>query len=209
MTNPDFTAIKVVIDRSGSMAYIRTDAEGALAEFIKEQASVPGKATLALSQFDVVYEDVYASVDIKDAPEYVLKPRGGTALNDAIGKSIYDFGAELEAMPENDRPGNVIVVIITDGEENSSHEYSTQAVKALVETQKDKYNWNFLFLAANQDAVLTGATYGFGLNQSVTFNTNPDSLIGTSTLINSYVTTTRSGLIYQISDEDRAGTAQE
>ena len=209
MTNPDFTAIKVVVDRSGSMTYICDDAMGALSEFIKEQATVPGAATIALSQFDETYEDVYTSVDIKEAPQYVLRPRGATALNDAIGKSIYDFGIELESMPEHKRPGNVIVVIITDGQENASHEYSTAAVKALVETQKNKYNWNFLFLAANQDAVLTGATYGFGVNQSVTFNTNPDSLIGTSALINSYVTTTRSGLVYQISDEDRAGTAQK
>ena len=209
MTNADYTAIKVVMDRSGSMDYIRQDAEGALRSFIKEQVTVPGKATIALAQFDTVYEDVYASVDIKDAPDFKLKPRGGTALNDAIGRSVQEFGSELAAMPEDERPGNVIVVIITDGEENSSHEYSVKAVKALIERQQNEYNWNFIFLAANQDAVLTGSTYGFGINSSVTFNTNPDSLLGVSSVLNAYTTSTRSGIVYEISDDDRDATAQK
>lgn len=208
MTNKDYTAIKVVVDRSGSMEMIKSDAEGGLKAFIAGQIDVPGKATVSLTQFDTVHDDVYKSVDVRDAPNYVLEPRNGTALNDAIGRSILSFGKELADMAEKNRPANVIFVIITDGFENSSREFSASQVKKMVEHQQEKYGWNFLFLAANQDAVLTGMTYGFGANSSMTFNPNANSVAGTARIMGDYATATRSGLVYQISEDDRDAATQ-
>jgi len=208
MTNKDYTAIKVVMDRSGSMSFIRDDAEGALEEFIRGQIALPGRATISISQFDTEYDEVYKSVDVDVAPKYTLNPRGGTALNDAMGRAITEFGKELSDLQERYRPGQVIFVVITDGQENSSKEYSNVAVKALVERQQNEYGWTFIFLAANQDAVLTGQTYGFEANSSITFNTNADSLAGVSGLLNTYVGTTRSGGSYTVTEEDRAETTQ-
>src|SRR5674476_592182 len=131
MTNKDYTAIKVVVDRSGSMFSIKDDAEGALAEFIKGQTALPGRATISISQFDTEYDVVYKSVDVDIAPKYTLSPRGGTALNDAVGRAITEFGQELSDLQERYRPGQVVFVVITDGWENSSMEYSRLDVKAV------------------------------------------------------------------------------
>jgi uncharacterized protein YegL len=209
MTDSTYTAIQVVMDRSGSMYAIQGDAEGALRSFIKDQGAEPGKATIRLVEFDTVYDLVYPSTDIHDAPNYHLSPRGGTALNDAIGRTIVDFGNELAAMDEDQRPGHVIFVIITDGLENSSKEFNIQTVKSLVEAQQQQWNWNFVFLAANQDAVLTGQGYGFQRGQTMTFNTNTASVTATGQSLGRYAAATRSGGTYDFTDDDRAAATQE
>lgn len=202
MTNPDKTAIAVLMDRSGSMQSIREDAQGAINAYIEEQRKQPGECTVRLAQFDTRYEDVYKSTDINDVVDYYLQPRGGTALTDGIAKLVIDFGVELAALPEDERPGNVIVVIVTDGEENSSVEYTAEGVKSLIEEQTDKYNWEFIFLAAGQDAIKTGAGYGIRAGSSLTFDT--DNIGYTVAAASAYSTATRSGLDYNFSDEERA-----
>ena len=201
MTNPNKTAIAVLMDRSGSMGVIRNDAEGAINAFIEDQKKLDGECTVRLAQFDTVYEDVYKSRDINSVKNYHLRPRGGTALTDSIAKLVIDFGVELAALPEDDRPGTVIVVIVTDGEENSSKEYTAEGVKSLIQEQTDKYNWNFVFLAAGQDAIATGAGYGIARGSSLTFNA--ENIGKTIAMASTYTTATRSGLVHQFSDEDR------
>lgn len=209
MTDSTYTAIQVVIDRSGSMYDIQSDAEGGLRSYIKDQRDEPGKATIRLVQFDDVYDVVYPSTDIQSAPDYTLSPRGSTALNDAIARTIIEFGDELAALPEDQRPGTVIFVIITDGMENSSKEFSTQAVKALVTAQQHQWNWNFVFLAANQDAVLTGSQYGFRKGQSMTFNPTAGSMRAAGQTLSAYTTSTRSGVTYDFTEDDRKAATQE
>ena len=202
MTNPNKTAIAVLMDRSGSMQLIRSDAEGAINAYIKDQSEQPGECTVRLAQFDTYYEDVFKSTPIDDVGEYVLHPRGGTALTDGIAKLVIDFGAELAALPEDERPGNVIVVIVTDGEENSSVEYTAEGVKSLITEQTEKYNWNFVFLAAGQDAIATGAGYGIARGSSLTFDAN--NIGQTVAAASVYSTATRSGIRgYEFTDEDR------
>jgi uncharacterized protein with von Willebrand factor type A (vWA) domain len=201
MTNPDYTAIAILMDRSGSMSLIRNDAQGAVNAYIEDQRNQPGKCTVRLSQFDTEYENVYPSTNIEDVPDYVLSPRGGTALTDSIAKTVLEFGDELADLDENDRPGTVVVVIVTDGEENSSREYTADAVKAVIKEQQEKYNWQFVFLAAGQDAIKTGAGYGIGAGSSLTFTAgNINSAVMAAS---NYTTTTRSGLVYQFTDDDR------
>ena len=101
----DLTDITLVVDRSGSMAQVREDAEGGVNTFITEQGKEPGEALLTLVQFDTEYEFLHKGVQIKQVPKYELVPRGMTALLDAVGKAINETGERLAKMPEGDRPG--------------------------------------------------------------------------------------------------------
>lgn len=170
MTDTTYTAIAVVVDRSGSMQSMRKDAEGGLNTFIEDQKAEPGKCTLRIDQFDTVYDNVVKSTEIAKVEKYTLTPRGGTALLDAMGKTIVDFGSELKALPEAKRPANVIVVVVTDGDENSSREWTKDAVSKLIKQQENDYGWTFVFLAANQDAIAVGASYGFHAGTSMTYD---------------------------------------
>ena len=148
----DLTDITMVVDRSGSMDEIRSDAEGGVNAFIENQAKEPGEALLTLVQFDAEYEFLCKGVPITQAPEFKLVPRGSTALLDAIGRAMIETGQRLEAMAEQDRPGLVIFVVMTDGQENSSHEFSKAKIKEMTQLQQETYSWHFTFLGADQDS---------------------------------------------------------
>ena len=150
--NNTLTDITLVVDRSGSMQQIQSDAEGGVNAFIRAQANEPGVALLTLVQFDTEYEFVHRGVPMPSVPEYKLAPRGMTALLDAVGRAINDTGERLAGLPEPDRPGLVVFVVMTDGQENSSREFSKSQIKQMIESQQSKYNWHFTFLGANQDA---------------------------------------------------------
>jgi hypothetical protein len=160
------TDITLVIDRSGSMESVRTDAEGGIAAFVEEQRELPGQALLTLVHFDTVYEVVHDGVPISDVPRYTLVPRGSTALLDAIGRGIEQTGRRLAAMPEAERPGLVVFVIVTDGQENSSREFSRDRIRRMIEHQQAVYSWKFTFLGANQDAFAEAGALGVGMASS-------------------------------------------
>ena len=107
------------------MQSIKSDIEGGFAAFVDEQRRASGEARATLAQFDDVYERVYADRPIADVPPLDLQPRNMTALHDAMGRLITDAGAELAALPESQRPGTVIVAIMTDGLETVSYTHLT------------------------------------------------------------------------------------
>lgn len=148
----DLIDITLVVDRSGSMQSIRDDAEGGVNSFIQEQAKEPGEALLTLVQFDTAYEFLTNGTPISQVPKYELHPRGMTALLDAVGRAINETGERLAKMPEQDRPGLVIFVVMTDGLENSSKEFTKAQIKEMIERQQNDYKWHFTFLGANQNA---------------------------------------------------------
>src|SRR3954469_14679099 len=156
MTDPRRTLIAVLLDRSGSMEAVKSDTEGGFNAFIDAQRAEPGEARVTLAQFDTQYDVVYANRPIGDVPRLALQPRGGTALYDALGRLITDVGSELAALPDDQRPGTVVVVVLTDGHENSSREWTHDAVSSAIRRQQDDYSWAFLFLGANMDAVQIG-----------------------------------------------------
>lgn len=171
----NYCHISVVLDRSGSMASIRTDTIGGLYTFVEEQKKVDGNATLSLVQFDDVVDDVFIFNDINDIDinkDYNFIPRGMTALYDAIGRSIVKTGEELSKMSEDERPSKVIFVIITDGAENSSREYSHGDINKMIKHQSDTYSWEFVFLGANIDAVSTATSLGIKGGNSITYAAN-------------------------------------
>ena len=115
---------------------------------------------MTLAQFDTVYEVVYFATHIADVPEFVVEPRGRTALLDAIGTFITEIGEQLSALPEDQRPGQVICLIMTDGMENASDVWSWEAVQKLTKQQQDQWNWKFIFIGANMDAIEVGLAHG-------------------------------------------------
>ena len=167
----NLTDITLVVDRSGSMSSIRDDAQGGVNSFVQKQAQEPDEALLTLVQFDTEYEFVHRGVPVKRVPQYKLEPRGSTALLDAVGRAIHETGARLAAMPEPERPGLVIFIIVTDGQENSSREFTKAKVKKMIEHQQSVYDWHFTFLAANQDAFAEAG--GLGIAQAGAANYAP------------------------------------
>jgi hypothetical protein len=169
MTDPNLTHLYLLLDRSGSMQSIKTDTEGGFAAFVEEQKRGPGECRVTLAQFDNHYDVVYADRPIADVPALDLQPRGSTALLDAMGRLITDSGARLAALPDDERPGTVIVAIMTDGYENASREWTHPAIKALVEQQSGSYGWQFLYMGADQDAIEVGRNIGVAAANSITY----------------------------------------
>jgi hypothetical protein len=169
MTRSDLTHIYFLLDRSGSMQSIKTDTEGGFAAFVEEQRRAPGDCRVTLAQFDHEYDVVYSGVPVAAVPPLALQPRGTTALLDAMGRLVTDAGAELAALPEDERPGTVIVAVMTDGLENASREWTHTAIRSLVEQQTSAYAWQFMYMGADQDAIEVGTRLGVDAAYSVTY----------------------------------------
>jgi hypothetical protein len=172
----DYTDINIVLDRSGSMQSIKDDTIGGFNAFLAEQKAVPGEATISLVQFDNVYEVVYGGMALSQAPELTAKtfvPRGSTALLDAIGRTINQTGERLAVMPESERPSKVIFVILTDGYENASQEFTATQINQMIQQQRDTANWEFVFLGANQDAITTASQLGIQAGNAMSYAASP------------------------------------
>lgn len=160
MPDPTRTEIAVILDRSGSMDSIRRDMEGGFRTFVKKQRKAAGTCVLSLYQFDDHYDVVFEERALDDVSGLDLVPRGSTALFDALGNSIARIGERLRSKPDEQRPGTVIVMVITDGMENASHEYDAAAVRKLIARQERKYNWRFMFLGADAASVAEARDLG-------------------------------------------------
>jgi len=150
MTDNTYTHLTLVVDRSGSMSDIRDDAQGGIQELLREQFAETGKLTVTLVEFDDESNDV---ARMATSPfDYVLQPRGTTALLDTVGREIAQTGINLDALPESERPGRVVFVVVTDGAENASTEYTLEKLRADIARQRDQFNWQFQFIGAGEDA---------------------------------------------------------
>jgi len=181
----DLTEIVCVLDRSGSMASKIQDMVGGLNEFLDKQREVEGRFRFTLALFDTVVETPCVRVDgdlfggiyhhAETPPEdgLIYKPYqigGATALHDALVETIDKVGERLAELPESQRPGKVIFVVLTDGEENSSKRYELGDVRQRVEHQQEKYNWDFLFLGVGIDAFAQGTRLGIAQRYTRSFS---------------------------------------
>jgi uncharacterized protein YegL len=170
--NDRLTEIAFILDRSGSMAAMIEPAIAGFNTFLRDQQQAEGDARLSLVLFDNEILVPCVSLPVAEVVELdttTFIPRGSTALLDAIGLTIDRLGAHLEAIPEADRPGQVVVAILTDGEENSSTRFTWQDIARKIGHQEKHYAWQFLFLGANQDAIATAARMGVAAANSATY----------------------------------------
>lgn len=170
--NKNLVEIAFILDRSGSMSSLSEQAIAGFNHFLADQKKQPGEARLTLVLFDDEYLVPVEAASLRDvrpldATTYV--PRNSTALLDAIGLTIDRLGERLAKTLEPERPGQVIVAILTDGFENASTRYAWKDVAARIRHQQEKYNWRFLFLGANQDAIATAARMNIGAADAATF----------------------------------------
>lgn len=189
--NSNLTDITVVLDRSGSMEVVKEDTIGGFNTFLKEQKN-GNPATITLHQFDDEFETVIDGQDVHRAMPITSKtyvPRGWTALLDAIGRAINHTGNRLEKASDDKKASKVVFVIITDGEENRSKEFTREKVMEMIQHQKDKYSWQFVFLGANQDAIK--AARDIGLSRGVAMNYAANK-IGTDAMFRAAASNVRS-----------------
>jgi Mg-chelatase subunit ChlD len=167
------TLLVLIVDRSGSMESIRQDMEGGIKTLLAEQAKEQGRCLVTLVQFDDRYEMLAEGAPVAELLPYRLVPRGTTALLDAIGRTISHVRAGVEALGPAERPGHIIVAVITDGLENASKEWSHLQVMDSVKARVAE-GWHFTFLGADQDAIQEGGRMGVAADSSLTFSGSSD-----------------------------------
>ena len=171
--NSNLTELVFILDRSGSMGGLESDTIGGFNSMLEKQQAQPGECRITTILFDNDYEVLHDRIDIKAVSpiterEYFV--RGTTALLDAVGKTINKIGNVQKNTAEEFRAEKVLFVITTDGMENASREFGYDTIKAMIEHQKAKYNWEFIFLGANIDAVDVANRFGIARNRAQSFH---------------------------------------
>lgn len=169
----NLTELVFILDRSGSMSGLEADTIGGFNSMLKQQREQDGKCYVSTFLFnnetEIVHDRVLLSeIDNMTGKDYVV--RGCTALFDALGEAIDHIGKIHKYARKEDVPRHTVFVITTDGMENASHKYDSKRVKQMIERQKEKYGWEFLFLAANIDAVETARDFGINENRAVNYH---------------------------------------
>ena len=166
------TEMVFILDRSGSMGGLESDTIGGFNAMIEKQKKQEGKAYVTTVLFDHEIQVLHSRVELSEIPPMTDKDytvRGTTALIDAIGMTIGRIKGQHKELSEDEVPEHTIFVITTDGMENASSQYSSKEVKKMIEHQKKKHNWEFLFIGANIDAVETAKHFGIDKNRAVNY----------------------------------------
>ncbi len=173
----NFTELVFILDRSGSMAGLESDTIGGFNAMIEKQRRKDGECCVSTVLFDneseVLHDRVMLS-EIEPLTDRDYTVRGCTALIDAIGGAIHHIGNVHKYARAEDVPEHTMFIITTDGMENASRRYTSDRVKAMIERQKEKYGWEFLFIGANIDAVETAARYGIGADRAVNYHSDSE-----------------------------------
>lgn len=168
----NLTEIVFILDRSGSMRGLEADTIGGYNSLIEKQKEEEGEAIISTVLFDDNQEVLHDRVNLEKVNPITRKEyyvRGCTALLDAVGGAIHHIGNVHKYAREEDRPEKTLFVITTDGMENSSRRYSYEKVKKMIEHEKEKYGWEFLFLGANIDAIEVAGRFGIEASRAVNY----------------------------------------
>ena len=171
----NLTEIVFILDRSGAMCGLEADTIGGFNSMIEKQKKADGEAIISTVLFDNVSEVIHDRADIRSIQpmtedDYTV--RGCTALLDAIGGAVHHIGNVHKYARAEDVPEHTLFVITTDGMENASRRYDSETVKKMIERQKEKYGWEFLFLGANIDAVETARSVGISKDRAVNYRSD-------------------------------------
>ena len=183
--------ILVITDESGSMSKMKNDVIGGYNEFLETHQKMAGEAKITFVKFNSGYEIVHNGVNVNDVPKLnhtSYMPGGSTALLDAVGRTIDEVGKRLANTPEEEKPEKVIVVIMTDGEENASREYSSKQIADKIKEHTDVWKWEFTFIGADQNAWDTA--HSLGIHNSATYDVNRTGKMFRS--MSNYTASTRS-----------------
>jgi uncharacterized protein YegL len=175
----NLTELVFILDRSGSMGGLESDTIGGFNSMLAKQQAEPGECRITTVLFDNEYEILHDRIDINAVSpitgrEYFV--RGSTALLDAIGKTVNKIGGAQKNTAEDFRAAKVMFVITTDGMENASREFSYDKIKSMIEHQKSSYNWEFVFLGANIDAVKVANRFGIPKNRAQSFHNDSEGI---------------------------------
>ena len=171
----NLTELVMILDRSGSMSGLESDTIGGYNSMLKRQKETEGEVLVSTVLFDDRSEVLYDRVPLEKLPQMTDKEyyvRGCTALLDAVGGAIHHIGNVHKYAREEDRPEKTIFVITTDGMENASREYSYDRGRQMVERQKEKYGWEFIFLGANIDAIATAGRFGISADRAANYHSD-------------------------------------
>ncbi|UTT62538.1 vWA domain-containing protein [Microcella humidisoli] len=174
MSDQKYTALLLVIDRSGSMAPIAEAMSDAVSKLLREQAHLPGLSTVDVVLFDHEAKRTHHLADPAQV-QLKLEPRGGTALFDTLGAALFDFHRHLQSQPEHARPAVVQVVIVTDGQDTSSSEYTASAIRQIVRA-READGWQFTFLGGEIDAENAAEQVGISRSDAIRFERNHESV---------------------------------
>lgn len=176
-----YTDVTILMDRSGSMHSIKEAMETAMNEFVTKHKENP-TTRLTFIQFDDRddFDVQFKGLPISNVDRIRLQPRGNTPLLDAMCKAIDSTGRRLADIPQNDRPDQVLMVVVTDGAENASTRYNRGDVKSRIEQQNEKYGWQFIYLGANQDSFKEAASMGIKQNWAINYAATPGGVTGMS-----------------------------
>jgi von Willebrand factor type A domain-containing protein len=187
----NYVKIVNIIDRSGSMGSMIDTAIGGFNEFLQEQQNIEGDALVSTMLFSSKFHNLYENSDIQEC-KFLNKdnyiPNGTTALYDAIGRTIDNEIDQLGNLPKEERPEKTLCVILTDGYENASRKFTKEQIKEKISEMKEDFNWEFIFLAANEDASLTAETMGISKGNSYAFTNSSTGLKDAYTAV-SFATT--------------------
>ena len=193
----NLTELVFILDRSGSMSGLEKDTIGGYNSMLEKQKKTEkGKAYVTTVLFDDKYELLHDGVlldKMKPITEKEYYVRGSTALLDAVGKTISQVKANQNSLKKNQRAKKILFVIITDGEENASREYTAEKVKKMIQEQKKTEKWEFLFLGANIDAVSTAKEFGIDSSRAVRYNSDSIGTQKNFEVLNEAVQEIRSG----------------
>jgi uncharacterized protein YegL len=175
----NLTELVFILDRSGSMGGLENDTIGGFNSMLAKQQTEPGECRITTVLFDNQYDVLHDRIDIKavspiSESEYFV--RGQTALLDAVGRTINKIGGVQKNTAEDYRAEKVLFVITTDGMENASREFSYDKIKSMIERQKSKYGWEFIFLGANIDAVEVADHFGVARNRAQNFHNDSEGI---------------------------------
>lgn len=177
MKKNNVTELVFILDRSGSMSGLEGDTIGGFNAMLEKQKKEEGEAFVSTILFDNTSKVIHDRIKLQDVPAMTDKDytvQGCTALIDAIGGAIRHIGNIHKYARPEDVPAHTIFIITTDGQENASYQYSSAKVKEMIEHQKTKYGWEFLFIGANIDAVETAASFGIEKNRAVNYNADKE-----------------------------------